>query len=228
MVDLPNLAGPPVPLKRLRHGLAWLDMLFKDHGFLRALYWHHSWVDADLMRGSQPSPARLAWAKRMGFKTVLNLRGARPTCGSYILERKACHELGLTLVDFPIRSRAALERQTWLAACAIFDQLEYPVFMHCKAGADRTGLMAVLYLHIKRGVDLATARDQLSLRYGHIRQAKTGIIDYFYDQFTAEGAPRGQTLPEWIESSYDRVSLDRGFRENWLAKILVDKILHRE
>ena len=63
MVDLPNLAGPPVPLKRLRHGLAWLDMLFKDHGFLRALYWHHSWVDADLMRGSQPSPARLAWAR---------------------------------------------------------------------------------------------------------------------------------------------------------------------
>ncbi len=228
MVDLPNWAGPPVPLTRSREGLAWLDMLFKDHGVLRALYGHTHWVDTGLMRAAQPSPARLAWAKRQGFKTILNLRGARPTCGSYILERKACHELDLTLVDFPIRSRAALDRETWRAACGIFDQLEYPVFMPCKSGAARTGLMAVLYLHLKRGVDLETARRHLSWRYGHIRQAKTGVIDYFYDRFTAEGAACGQTLPEWIEEGYDREALNRGFQDNWLAKILVDKILRRE
>ena len=33
MVDLPNWAGPPVPLTRSREGLAWLDMLFRTMGF---------------------------------------------------------------------------------------------------------------------------------------------------------------------------------------------------
>ena len=228
MVDLPLPASPPPPLSAAEHRRAWLDMTFVDHGFLRAIYGHVHRVDDHLVRAAQPSPARLAWAKQAGFKSVLNLRGARPSCGSYILQRQACHDLQLPLIDFPIRSRGALEKETLLAACTVFEQLEYPVFMHCKSGADRTGFMATLYLHLVRGEPLAEARRHLSLRYGHIRQAKTGVIDYFYDRYQAEGAAKGLSLPQWIASDYDKAALDQGFRENWLANILVNKILRRE
>ena len=228
MVDLPARATPPPPLSAAEKRRAWLDMTFVDHGFLRAIYGHVHMVDGQLARAAQPAPARLAWAKDKGFKSVLNLRGARPTCGAYILQRQACHDLNLPLIAFPIRSRGALDRETLHAACTVFEQLEYPVFMHCKSGADRTGFMATLYLHLVRGQPLETARRHLSLRYGHVRQAKTGVIDYFFDRYQSHGAAQGLTLPEWIDNGYDKQALDQGFRENWFAGLLVNKILRRE
>ena len=61
------------------------------------------------------------------------------------------------------------------------------MLMHCKSGADRAGLMSVLYRFLHEGVPLKEAKKELSLKYGHIRQAHTGILDYFF-----ETLPRGQ------------------------------------
>lgn len=228
MIDLPKTAAPAPALTGWTRTRAWLDSAFIDHGMLRAIYANIRRVDDALSRAAQPSARHLAWAKRAGFKTVLNLRGERPTCGSYQLEREACRDLGLTLVDFPIRSRSAVEKETALAAIDLWDRLDYPVFMHCKSGADRTGFMATLYLHAKRGEPLEAAMRHLSLAYGHIRQAKTGVLDHFFESYLATGAARGLSLREWVEQDYDRATLDAGFKENWAAGILVNKILRRE
>lgn len=228
MTDLPTKAGAPPQLIGWDRTRAWLDMLFVDHGFLREMYGHIHKVDDGLYRAAQPGPRRLKWVKEQGFKTVLNLRGERNNCGSYILEREACHEQGLTLVNFPIRSRGALDKETLLAACALFDDLEYPIFMHCKSGADRTGFMATLYLHMVRGEPISEARRHLSLKFGHIRQAKTGVIDFFYDRYEELGLAKGLSLPEWIEQDYDKAELNAAFKENWVAGIIVNKILRRE
>jgi protein tyrosine/serine phosphatase len=228
MVDLPKPAEQATaPLSPDVWRAAWWNLMLIDHGFLRALYLNKRQVDDQLYRAAQPSPTHLKRAKADGFKTILNLRGARRD-GPYTLERAACAELGLTLVDFPIRSRSALDRPTLLASIDIWQRLEYPVLMHCKSGADRTGFMSVMYLWQHRGVPLREAMAHLSLKYGHVRQAKTGVIDFFYEEYLRAEAKSGIGFRDWVETVYDRDTLNRTFKENRAAKILVDKILRRE
>nr|WP_234894951.1 tyrosine-protein phosphatase [Sinorhizobium meliloti] len=43
-----------------------------------------------------------------------------------------------------------------------------PILIHCQAGADRTGLAAMLYLQQIAGIDEEISERQLSVRYGHI------------------------------------------------------------
>lgn len=228
MVDLPVLAPPPPALSLKDRVRAGLDMWLVDHGFIRDVYCNLHRIDERAWRSAQPAPHHLRRAQRLGIRTVVNLRGRRDDCGSYILERAACHELGLTLVDFPIRSRGALEKPTLRAAAELFPRLAYPVLFHCKSGADRAGMMATLYLHLQGGVPVRRAMRHLSLRYGHVRQARTGVIDYFFERYLAEGGADGRALLDWVESAYDPKELNASFRESGWARILVNGILRRE
>lgn len=227
-IDLPEIAGAAEPLTRRQRLRALMDMWLVDHGFIRDIYCNIHRLSPKAWRSAQPSPRHLAWAKRQGVRTVVNLRGRRDRCGSYILEREACAALGLTLVDMPVRSRKPLEKDTILAAAALFERIEYPILLHCKSGADRAGLMSTLYLHLHEGVPLPTAMSHLSLRYGHVRQAKTGVIDYFYERYLADSRARPMTLLEWVADVYDPAALEADFHENWLAGIIVNRILRRE
>ncbi|MBN2751323.1 MAG: protein tyrosine phosphatase [Rhodospirillaceae bacterium] len=204
-------------------------MWLVDHGFIRDVYWNLHRVSDGVWRAAQPAPHHLRRACDMGVKTILNLRGRRDTCGAYQLEREACHRLGLSLVDFPIRSRSPLERETLLAAAPLFADMAYPMLLHCKSGADRAGFMSTLYLFLHEGVSLRTAmRTHLSLAYGHVRQAKTGVIDCFFEMFLEQTDGERESFIPWVENTYDRDALERRFKENWLAGILVNKILRRE
>ncbi len=69
-----------------------------DHGILRVLWKNFHKVAEGVYRSNQPSAHRLAEFKAMGIKAVLNLRG--PSLYSqYLLEKEACTDLGLTLID---------------------------------------------------------------------------------------------------------------------------------
>ncbi len=228
-IDLPSIANTAPDLGFSGRVRAFFDMWLVDHGFIRSIYWNLHPVAPGVWRAAQPSPGHLRWAKRNGIRTVLNLRGRRDTCGSYQLERDACRRLGLTLVDFPIRSRSPLDRETLLAAGRLFGEIEYPVLLHCKSGADRAGFMATMYMFLRGGMPLRQAmRKHLSLLYGHVRQAKTGVIDFFFESFLATGKESPEDFFRWVGESYDRQKLEAAFKENWLAGIIVNKLLRRE
>src|SRR5215469_3458217 len=67
----------------------WADMMFVDHGFIRLAYLNLHAVSPKMWRSAQPGPTAIHQLARRGIKSILNLRGER-TCGSYILERRAC------------------------------------------------------------------------------------------------------------------------------------------
>jgi protein tyrosine/serine phosphatase len=227
-IDLPTLAPPAPSLTFHERFRAFFDMWLVDHGFIRDVYCNIHRVTDGVWRSAQPAPRHLRWAKRQGIRTIVNLRGRRDTCGSYILERDWCERLGLALVDFPIRSRSPLDRETLHAAARLFDQLEYPILMHCKSGADRAGFMATLYLFLHKNVPLRQAMKQLSLQYGHVKQAKTGVIDFFFERYLAATEESPITFLDWVDQVYDRQRLDREFKEDWLLGIVVNYILRRE
>lgn len=228
MTDLPQPAAAADDLTPRERRRAWLNMMFVDHGFLREVYVHKHHIAPGVWRSAQPAPRHFERFAAEGIRTILNLRGGRSSCGAYALERETCARLGLRLINFPLRSRSTLDRETVLAAIDVWDGLELPLLMHCKSGADRTGFMATLYLWQRVGMPLRQAMNQLSWRYGHIRQAKTGVIDYFFESYLAAEARSGVGFRDWVTSEYDPVALNSSFKENWVAGILVNKILRRE
>jgi len=205
----------------------YLDMLLVDHGIFRMFYANCHRISEQAWRSAQPAPHHLRRFARAGVRTVINLRGPRE-CGSYWLEQEACDRHGLKLVNFQIRSRAAPTREELKAAKRLFEEIEYPILMHCKSGADRAGLMSVLYRFLHEGVPLDMAKRELSLRYGHIRQADTGILDYFFDKYLQDNSVRPMPFLEWVDTVYNPEELKRTFRAKGWANRLVDSVLQRE
>ncbi|MEM9028434.1 MAG: sulfur transferase domain-containing protein [Pseudomonadota bacterium] len=203
------------------------DMLFVDHGIFRTIYLNKHKLDGEAIRAAQPTPGQIRRLARRGLRTMVNLRGERD-CGSYWLEKQACDEAGIVFETFRVRSRAAPTPEEVLGACELFRRVEYPMLMHCKSGADRVGLMSVLYQFVHCGVPLETAKRQLSLRYGHIRQAQTGVLDYFFETYMAYNQSQPIDFLEWVSTVYDHKAVMAEFRSHSLADKLVDGVLRRE
>ncbi|GAA6155482.1 tyrosine-protein phosphatase [Pyruvatibacter sp. HU-CL02332] len=210
--------------KRFR---TYMNMIFVDHGFVRLLIAKASPITQRAWRSGQPWPYQVKQAKERGIRTILNLRGARD-CGSYVLEREACEKYGITLIDMPLDSRGAPQVDRLNRAQEIFSTIEYPVLMHCKSGADRAGIGSALYQMLKEGQTVTQAKSQLSLRYGHVRQAKTGVLDAFLEEYEARNAREPIDFMTWVNTEYDREGLNGKFQHMKSMDILVDFILRRE
>lgn len=203
------------------------DAMWRDHSFLRVWWQNIYWISPEMVRTNQPWPFQIrAWGRR-GIKTIVNLRGGIDT-SFHELEKHACAEAGIKLVNFTVTSRGAPTAEQIHGAKALFDSIAYPALMHCKSGADRAGLMSVLYLHFRKGEPIETAKRMLSLRFGHVRQGKTGILDFFFDEYLAKGKAKGLSLTAWVDQDYDPIAFRKRFQSQWWANILVDTILRRE
>ncbi|MBI1651113.1 protein tyrosine phosphatase [Hyphomicrobium sulfonivorans] len=220
-------ALPPGPRRVLSAPAAYLSMLFVDHGIFRLAYLNAHRLSGKTWRAAQPAPHQIRRFARKGVRTIVNLRGARE-CGSYWLETRACEQAGVKLVNFQVRSRAAPSLEELKGAARLFNEIEYPALLHCKSGADRAGLMSVLYQHLHEGVPMAEAKKQLSLKFGHIRQAQTGILDYFFERYLADSAETPMDFFTWVDTVYDPDELKASFQAKGWANRLVDSILRRE
>lgn len=221
-----DVAGNDLSTPRRRLA-AHLDMLFVDHGIFRLVWTARHAVTPEMYRSNQPSPYYLARAKEMGIQTIVNLRGARP-CGSYALEEEACRRLGLVLENFPVSSRDVPRKEMIHSVRSLFERITYPALMHCKSGADRAGFMSVLYLMLQIGVPVERALSHLSWRYGHVRQAKTGILDFFFESYQAQNRQKPMPFLTWVDEIYDPAALKAHFMSQWWANTLVDRVLRRE
>ncbi len=205
-----------------------MAFLWEDHAYLRLSFTNAHWIDQKMLRTNQPWPFQLKWFQRHdGIKTVINLRGGH---GSFqALETWACQHLGLTLEKFTVTSRDVPSAEAILAAKALFDRIEYPALMHCKSGADRAGIMSVLYRHLHLGHPMREAVSELGLRTLHMKAGKTGVLDYIFERYFQEGEPAGLTFLEWTQSpAYDPVQIKADFKASWWGTLLTEKIFRRE
>lgn len=129
----------------------------------------HTVVDGELYRSGQMSAAVLSdFIEGHDIRTVVNLEGAHPGRAWYDAERRAVEAGGARLLDFAWsagREVSPAEVRDFLAA---MQDAPKPLLIHCRAGADRTGLAVALYLAGLKGANEETAEAQLSFRYGHV------------------------------------------------------------
>ena len=206
---------------------AWVDALFVDHAVFRLIWSNLAVVvPGRVYRCNHPTPGRLArLTRRYGLKTLINLRG-RAGNGSDALSRTAAAELGLDFHDMSFESRGAPHRDRILRLHAIHQSMQAPALLHCKSGADRAGLASGLIVMFEGGT-AAQALRQLSLRFGHIRQARTGILDAFFLLYQREAEGRKPFL-DWVRDDYDEAALKRDFHANGLASFINDWVLAHE
>ncbi len=206
---------------------AWVDALFVDHAILRIIWTNFAAVKPGrLYRSNHPTPGNLAaFARKAGIKSLINLRGQAKN-GSDALSRDAAARLGMDFYDMALESRGAPHKDRIFRLAEIYRTMRGPALIHCKSGADRAGLAAGLFVLIEGGT-VKEAMRQLSLRYGHIRQAKTGILDLFFATYARDGEGKKPFL-DWVRDDYSEDALRADFKSNSLAGFINDKILARE
>jgi protein tyrosine/serine phosphatase len=219
--------SPPWAKRSLGPLVNYLDMLLVDHGIFRLMYVNRHRLGPGAWRSAHPAPHQIRTFARDGIKTIVNLRGPR-VCGSYWLEQKACAEAGIELVNYQVRSRAAPTKEEVFGARDLFNRIEYPMLMHCKSGADRAGLMSVLYRYVREGVPIAEAKGELAARFGHFRAADTGILDYFFERYLDYARQHPIEFFDWVATVYDPEDVKRSFHANSWANFLTNRVLRRE
>lgn len=189
---------------------AWWHFQLMDHAFLRVLWTNLDEIAPGVWRSNQPSPRRIARYARMGIRNILTLRG--PADKSHMLfEREACAKHGIGLQAVSLSARSLSDTSEFLRLLDFFDTLDKPFLLHCKSGADRAGLASAMYMIHAEGKSVAEARDQLSFRYLHLKNDKTGILDFMLETLEADLAVTPMSLRTWLETRYDHAALTAGF-----------------
>lgn len=202
--------APEPPLTGWQPSLAErLSYEFKDHALLRRPWANFEEIAPGILRGNQPGAARLARLQREGLKAVISLRGA-PDNTAHKMEAAACARLGLPLYATGLQARKAPQKAAVLRLFDLFEAVPRPFLMHCKSGADRAGLASALYI-LQHGGRIETALGQLSLRFLHLKGAKTGVLDLVLKHYAAAHAETGIGIEAWFAGPYDRDAIQAAF-----------------
>lgn len=125
-------------------------------------------VQGELYRSGQLSATQLAdYASQHGIKTIINLRGDNTGGSWYDAEIAEAKRLGIRHLDFGMSARRELTKDQAFALIALMRDAQKPLLIHCKAGADRSGLASALYMAAIKKAGEAQSEAQLSIRYGH-------------------------------------------------------------
>lgn len=195
----------PEERRRSEWHLNWMD-----HGILRKRWHNFAKVAPGVYRSNHPNHERFEAYAAMGIKAVLNLRGSAQQ-SHYLFEVESCEKLGLTLVTSQMAARRAPRVDELVELLSAFETIERPFLMHCKSGADRTGLAAAIYLMVHEGEPLEVARKELSVRFLHFRKSKTGVLDHLLDVYAERIAQSPIAIDDWIRTEYDPAALTDSF-----------------
>jgi tyrosine-protein phosphatase SIW14 len=96
-------------------------------------------VPPGIYRGSQPLPEGYITLKKMGIKTVINLRTSKS-------EKEIVESTGMRSIEIPMNVLSDVNVETVNRVIEITaDPINQSVYIHCKLGQDRTGIVIAVY-----------------------------------------------------------------------------------
>jgi tyrosine-protein phosphatase SIW14 len=144
-------------------------------------------VNQNLYRGAQPGAGGIQKLKELGVKTIINLRGADE--GTEAEERDA-RSAGINYFNVPLDGLGRPSDEKVLKILALInDAKNWPVFIHCNHGKDRTGTIIACYRISHDGWTLDEAMKEAK-RYG-MSWVQLKMKDYIKDY----ARKRGQAPP---------------------------------
>ncbi len=96
-------------------------------------------VAPGILRGAQPAPEGYETLRRMGIRTVVNLRLRHG-------EKEAVEAAGMRSVEIPFDTMKSVDPAKVARVLDVMtDPRNRPLFVHCAQGKDRTGLVVAVY-----------------------------------------------------------------------------------
>jgi protein tyrosine/serine phosphatase len=152
-------------------------------------------VNDNYYRGSQPVVNQFAELKKLGIKTVIDLRE-----DSLKDSGNMARAAGLQYINIPLTTkRASTSEQTEYFLRLVNNQTNWPVFVHCKGGRHRTGEMTAIYRITRDGWNAEQAYDEMKKydfedSFFYPRSLKRYVFSY-YERFAAQKASSRRPLP---------------------------------
>jgi len=194
----------------------------EEHNFINLFWFNFHKVDDGVYRSAQLTPWRLKKIiKKYGIKTIINLRGNNKNY-LYKREKEICEEMGVKYLTVSLLSRSPerIRKEELEKLVDILKNSEKPILFHCKAGADRTGFVAVLW-HLLNGRDKKWAiNKELRLKYMYLSWSKAGKIKKLFELYDGKS-----DFVEWFDKNREKF---KEFKTSKLSDFIYDKLLRRE
>ena len=131
-------------------------------------------VSPTLYRGAQPTAEGMRELRKLGVKTVVNLR-------SFHSDRDLIGDTGLTYEHIYMKAWHPEDEEVARFLKIVTDEKRAPVFVHCQHGVDRTGTMCAIYRAAVQGWDKEAAIDEMVNGGFGFHQIWQNLVEYIRD-----------------------------------------------
>lgn len=158
-----------------------------------------------IYRSAQLKPPALEkLIKEKNIDVVLNLRGSSHESW-YQDEKALCSRLGIKYYAYGFSVNRPPDKKRFLNLLDVLDYVKKhnsKLLIHCKAGADRTGMMsAVIQIYLYNFSVEEAASKSLNLWYGHLPDPN-GALEQVIQRY--KPYQKQMTFREWILTKYNR------------------------
>jgi protein tyrosine phosphatase (PTP) superfamily phosphohydrolase (DUF442 family) len=112
-------------------------------------------VSDDLYRGAEPTPEGVHELAKMGVKTIIDLRLTG-------VPADVVEGTGITRVRIPSTAWQPETQDVVQFLQIVTDESRMPIYVHCRRGADRTGMMCAIYRVAVQGWTKDQAIDEMT------------------------------------------------------------------
>ncbi|MFZ1936019.1 MAG: dual specificity protein phosphatase family protein [Thermoguttaceae bacterium] len=112
-------------------------------------------IDAGLYRGAQPTAEGIKQLKKLGVKTIIDLRDKHS-------DKDILGDAKIAFEHIPMTTWNPKEADAVRFLQIVTDKARQPVFVHCQHGADRTGMMCAIYRVTVDGWSKQQAIDEMT------------------------------------------------------------------
>jgi hypothetical protein len=142
-------------------------------------------IDDRVVRSAQPGENLDDWIQKYQLASILNLRGGTPADPWYKDEVKTAKSHNVEFYDYPMIATRRPLRRDLLTLIDFMRSSPFPLLIHCKHGADRTGLAVAIYRMVCLNEPPDRAKQAFSIFHGHIPIAGTQRLHDPLDEYEA-------------------------------------------
>lgn len=163
----------------------------------------HAVVEHHIYRSRQVEFAELRYLQQeYHFQSIINLRGAYPKASWYQGEVRVARQQHVHHYTFALPAHGLPSWEALSRLVSTLQQAPQPVLLHCREGADRTGLAAAIVLMLA-GASEVKVKSQVSWQYGVVSPRTIGyqVLRNYFRWIKQEKLPYGTvSFLAWVHA----------------------------